>query len=127
MISDSRGKAGNHITGHALKAKLLKGGDTMIRSPKYFLLALGGGALALTSVASEADARPARHVYKVCRKSSGTAGLIAGGAGGAAVGSAVIGGGIAGPIVGAVGGAFAGRAIDRSMTAKRRCHYVTRR
>jgi hypothetical protein len=36
---------------------------------------------------------------KVCRKSSGTTGLVAGG----------------------VGGAFAGRAIDRTITAKKRC------
>jgi uncharacterized protein YcfJ len=74
------------------------------------------------------DAAPAfaRHHYhgrvhhRVCRHSSGTAGLIAGGAGGALIGHALIGGPI-GIAAGAVGGAFGGRAIDRSMTAHRRC------
>jgi uncharacterized protein YcfJ len=61
----------------------------------------------------------ARH--RNCRYSSGTTGLIAGGVGGAVIGDAVIGHGVVGPIVGAVGGAFGGRAIDRSMTARRRC------
>jgi uncharacterized protein YcfJ len=58
--------------------------------------------------------------YRVCRHSSGTAGLIAGGAGGALIGHALIGGPI-GIAAGAVGGAFGGRAIDRTMTARRRC------
>lgn len=55
-----------------------------------------------------------------CRRSDGTTGLIAGGVGGAVVGNAV-GGGLLGTVVGGVGGAFAGRAIDRSITAKKRC------
>jgi hypothetical protein len=38
----------------------------------------------------------------------------------------VIGGGIVGPAAGAVGGALGGRAIDRTITAKQRCHYETR-
>jgi outer membrane lipoprotein SlyB len=59
--------------------------------------------------------------YRSCRYSSGTTGLIAGGVGGAIVGDKVIGGGVLGPVVGAVGGALAGRAIDRSITAKKRC------
>ena len=62
-----------------------------------------------------------RHNYRNCRYSSGTTGLVAGGVGGALVGNSVIGHGALGPIAGAVGGAFAGRAIDRSMTAHRRC------
>jgi hypothetical protein len=37
------------------------------------------------------------------------------------VGNAVIGHGALGAIVGGVGGALGGRAIDRSMTAKKRC------
>lgn len=61
-----------------------------------------------------------RH-YKRCRHSQGNAGLLAGGVGGAVVGSQVIGGGIVGVAAGAVGGALAGRAIDRGMTARRRC------
>lgn len=74
------------------------------------------------------DASPAfarRHYrghvhHRVCRHSSGTAGLIAGGAGGALIGHALLGGPI-GIAAGAVGGAFGGRAIDRTMTARRRC------
>lgn len=62
-----------------------------------------------------------KRYYKKCRYSSGTTGLVAGGVGGAVIGDAVIGGGIAGPVIGAVGGALAGRAIDRSITAKKRC------
>jgi len=64
--------------------------------------------------------------YKVCRKSKGGAGLVAGGVAGAVVGGSVIGGGLAGPVIGAVGGALAGRAIDRSITAKKRCRWVRR-
>jgi len=58
---------------------------------------------------------------KQCRYSSGTTGLIVGGVGGAVIGDKVIGGGVLGPVVGAAGGALAGRAIDRSITAKKRC------
>jgi outer membrane lipoprotein SlyB len=81
------------------------------------------------SVATPADARTRHHrhhyygttYHRTCRYSSGTTGLVAGGVGGAVVGSSIIGHGIVGPVVGAVGGAVAGRAIDRSMTARRRC------
>lgn len=59
--------------------------------------------------------------YSRCRHSPGSAGLLAGGVGGAVVGSQVIGGGLVGVAAGAVGGALAGRAIDRGMTARRRC------
>lgn len=62
-----------------------------------------------------------RSHYEHCRHSSGTAGLVAGGVGGAVVGGSVIGGGLAGPLIGGVAGALGGRAIDRSMTAKKRC------
>ncbi len=62
-----------------------------------------------------------------CRRSSGTTGLIAGGAAGAVLGSQVIGGGLLGTAAGAVGGALGGRAIDRTMTAKQRCYYTRRR
>ncbi len=74
--------------------------------------------------ASSAQARRhSSHVrsYHGCRYSSGTAGLVAGGVGGALIGNSVIGHGALGPIAGAVGGAFAGRAIDRGLTAHRRC------
>ena len=63
------------------------------------------------------------YARKYCRRSSGSTGLVAGGVTGAVVGSKVIGGGILGAAAGAVGGAVAGRAIDRSMTARRRCYW----
>ena len=63
------------------------------------------------------------YARKYCRYSSGATGLVAGGVGGAVVGSKVLGGGLLGVAAGAVGGAVAGRAIDRSMTARRRCYY----
>lgn len=97
------------------------------------ILALSSFAVMLPaiSVSTPADAytRHHRHHYygttyrhhRYCRYSSGTTGLVAGGVGGAVVGSQVIGHGIVGPVAGAVGGALAGRAIDRSMTAHRRC------
>lgn len=65
-----------------------------------------------------------RHRHRECTHSAGTAGLVAGGVGGAIVGGELIGHGAAGPILGAVGGALGGRAIDRSMTAHRRCRWV---
>lgn len=85
-------------------------------------------AVAATLCLGVMDASPAfarhhyhaRTHYRVCRHSSGTTGLIAGGAGGALLGHALIGGPV-GIVAGAVGGAFGGRAIDRSMTAHRRC------
>lgn len=63
------------------------------------------------------------YARKYCRYSSGTTGLLAGGVGGAVVGSKVLGGGILGAAAGAVGGAVAGRAVDRSMTERRRCYW----
>jgi hypothetical protein len=64
------------------------------------------------------------HRHRVCTKSKGTAGLIGGGVVGAVVGGKAIGHGVLGPIIGAAGGALAGRAVDRTITAKRRCHWV---
>jgi len=88
-------------------------------------------ATTVTSVAVPADARHRTHHYygrtyyaqKYCRHSSGTTGLVAGGAVGAVAGHSLIGGGILGTAAGAVGGALAGRAIDRASTAPRRCYY----
>ncbi|MGN6850711.1 MAG: glycine zipper 2TM domain-containing protein [Sphingomicrobium sp.] len=97
---------------------------------------LGATVIAATTATSfnvpaEARTHHRHHYYgrtyyrhKVCRRSSGTTGLVAGGVAGAVVGHNVIGGGLAGTAVGAVGGALAGRAIDRSMTAGRRCYYT---
>ena len=89
-------------------------------------------ATAATSFAVPADARHTRHHYygrtyyrhKVCRYSSGTTGLVAGGVAGGVVGHSMIGGGLAGTALGAVGGALAGRAVDRASTAHRRCYYT---
>jgi outer membrane lipoprotein SlyB len=89
-------------------------------------------ATAATSFSVPAEARHHRHHYygrtyyrhKVCRYSSGTTGLVAGGVAGAVVGHSVIGGGLAGTALGAVGGALAGRAVDRASTAPRRCYYT---
>jgi outer membrane lipoprotein SlyB len=82
---------------------------------------------AMLSPATVADARHYYHRhyyrgYKVCRHSSGTTGLVAGGVGGGLLGHAVL-GGVGGTLVGVAGGALGGRAIDRSMTAHRRCYY----
>jgi hypothetical protein len=93
-------------------------------------------ATAGVPIAAPAGAHPSRHrhhhyhgktiyAYRSCRYSSGATGLVAGGVGGALVGRSVIGHGVLGTVGGAVGGAIAGRAIDRSMTAHRRC-YVRR-
>lgn len=94
------------------------------------MLALSALSLAvpisLAFPSSEAQARTYRHHYrgvKHCRYSNGTTGLIAGGVGGALVGNSIFGHGALGTVAGAAGGAVAGRAIDRSMTADRRCHY----
>lgn len=98
---------------------------------RSFIMALSAAAVVLPATmavpTSQAEAR--RHYYqgktyhKYCRKSSGTTGLVAGGVGGALVGNALLGHGLLGAAAGAAGGAFAGRAIDRSITAKNRCHY----
>lgn len=81
------------------------------------------------SIPTAADARRhhyysrTHYYYRYCRRSSGTTGLVAGGVAGALVGRSVLGHGLLGTAGGAVGGALAGRAIDRSMTARRRCRY----
>lgn len=100
---------------------------------RTILLGLTAFSLALPATfvapATHAEARSKtykgssrRYYAKNCRYSSGTTGLIAGGVGGAIIGDKVIGGGIAGPLLGAAGGALAGRAIDRTITEKRRCY-----
>lgn len=97
---------------------------------RKLILALSALSLAvpisMAFPSSDAQARTYRHHYrgvKRCRYSSGTTGLIAGGVGGALVGNSILGHGALGTVAGAAGGAFAGRAIDRSMTADRRCRY----
>ena len=104
---------------------------------RNLLLVLGAAAMAVplsaplpTVGAAQADAKTKRYhsraYYRTCRHSPGTTGLIAGGATGAVVGSKVLGGGIVGVAAGAVGGAFAGRAVDRTITAKKRCRNYRR-
>jgi outer membrane lipoprotein SlyB len=85
-----------------------------------------------TSFSIDAGARTRHHHYygrtayrhKVCRRSSATTGTVAGGVAGAVAGPGIIGHGLLGAAVGAVGGAVAGGAIDRTMTAPRRCYYT---
>lgn len=58
-----------------------------------------------------------------CRKSNGTTGLIVGAAAGALIGNGVAGRGdkLLGTVVGGAAGALGGRAVDKTITAKRRC------
>ncbi|MFW2851484.1 hypothetical protein ACM61V_06110 [Sphingomonas sp. TX0543] len=97
---------------------------------RRMMLALGALSLAvpvsMSFPTSDAQARTYKHKYrgvKRCRRSSGTTGLVAGGVGGALVGSSILGHGALGTVAGAAGGALAGRAIDRTITAKKRCRY----
>jgi uncharacterized protein YcfJ len=55
--------------------------------------------------------------YQDCRRSSGTTGLIAGGAGGALIGNA-LGGGTLGTLLGAVGGGLLGKHLDKQHDAE---------
>ncbi|WP_380784935.1 hypothetical protein [Sphingomonas sp. R86521] len=97
---------------------------------RNMLMALSALSLAIPVAvvvpASKAEARKEyrghnqRYRGKRCRYSSGTTGLVAGGVGGAVAGNA-LGGGLLGTVAGGAAGALGGRAIDRSMTAKRRC------
>ncbi len=71
---------------------------------------------------AQADARDSRYEHRYrgsdgryhyrCKRSSGTTGLIAGGAGGALAGNA-LGGGALGTIAGGVGGALLGKHLDK--------------
>jgi hypothetical protein len=54
--------------------------------------------------------------YEHCKRSSGTTGLIAGGAGGALAGHA-LGGGTLGTVAGGVGGALLGKHLDKKHDA----------
>jgi len=89
-------------------------------------LLLGAVALTVTTslplapVTAAPHSRTVHH-YKRCRYSKGHAGLIAGAVVGAVAGPAILGHGLLGAAAGGVGGAFGGRAIDRTLTAKKRC------
>ncbi len=94
---------------------------------------IGAALAATTATAFEvpAEARHRHHYYgrtyyshKVCRRSSATTGTVVGGVAGAVAGPSIIGHGLLGAVAGGVGGAVAGGAIDRSLTAHRRCYYT---
>ncbi|NTS64751.1 hypothetical protein HRV97_06225 [Sphingomonas sp. HHU CXW] len=100
---------------------------------RKFLLTLAAAGLAVPTAAVVAptgkaeareyrgkDSRYRRNRVRRCRYSSGTTGLVAGGVGGAVLGNAV-GGGLLGTVAGGAAGALGGRAIDRTITAKKRC------
>ena len=92
------------------------------------LIAAFAAAALIVPATVPADAKPRkssahRHYYKkkpVCRRSKAEAGGVVGGVGGAVAGAA-LGGGILGTVAGGVGGVVAGKAVDRTLTAKRRC------
>jgi hypothetical protein len=100
---------------------------------RKLMLSLGAATMAVSTMVlpvSSANAR--KHYYKTyrgnngrtyCTHSGGTTGLVAGGAGGALIGNSIAGRGdkLLGTVVGGVAGALGGRAIDRTITAKRRC------
>ncbi|WP_404371888.1 glycine zipper 2TM domain-containing protein [Sphingomonas sp. MMS24-J45] len=104
---------------------------------RNLMMALGAASLAIPATMAlpvdKAEARKHRHyaprVYtgsdgrRYCRHSDGTTGLIAGGLGGALLGNSLAGRGdkTLGTVLGGVAGAFGGRAIDRTLTADRRC------
>jgi uncharacterized protein YcfJ len=92
------------------------------------ILAFAAVSVAAAPVAASAESKRSttqRHVYKgqkVCRHSKAEAGAVVGGVGGAVAGAA-LGGGILGTVAGGVAGVVGGKAIDRTMTAKKRCTY----
>lgn len=67
--------------------------------------------------------RGANYAYRGrrCTHSGGTTGAVVGGTAGALAGNGILGHGALGTVAGGVGGFFAGRAIDRTITAHRRC------
>jgi len=89
---------------------------------RKILMSLSALSLVASGIAmpSAADARRyKRHhrtYYQDCRRSSGTTGTIAGGAGGAVLGN-VLGGGVLGTVAGGVGGALLGRHLDKKHDA----------
>ena len=66
--------------------------------------------------------RQVHHRTKVCRRSKAETGAVVGGVGGAVTGAA-LGGGILGTVAGGVAGVVGGKAVDRTLTAKKRCYY----
>jgi outer membrane lipoprotein SlyB len=104
---------------------------TMLKIMTAFAVVASSGVPVMAPADAHTTYYPHRHRYhgrvhyarKYCRRSSATTGTVVGGVGGALVGHSLLGHGLLGTAAGAVGGAVAGGAIDRSMTAKRRCYY----
>ena len=101
---------------------------------RKLMLTLGAATMAVSTsmVLPVSSAQARKHHHRTyygrggrtyCTRSGGTTGLVAGGAGGALIGNSVAGRGdkLLGTVVGGVAGALGGRAIDRTITAKRRC------
>ncbi len=93
------------------------------------LMATAISATSMTAMAVPAEAHrngrkhyhSAAYYKKYCHHSPATTGAVAGGVGGAVLGSQVLGHGLLGVGAGAVAGVVAGKAIDRTLTARRRC------
>lgn len=97
---------------------------------RNIMLSMGAAALTATTlvVPTAADARKHRTYYgkgsrTYCTRSGGTTGAVVGGVGGALIGNGVAGRGdkLLGTVIGGAAGALGGRAIDKTITAKRRC------
>lgn len=99
---------------------------------RTLFLGLGAAAVAATSLAVPTAADARKHYSRTyngrgsrtyCTHSGGTTGAVVGGVGGALIGNGIAGHGdkLLGTVAGGVAGAFGGRAIDRTITAKRRC------
>ena len=97
-----------------------------ICSKMMMATAIGATSMAM-AVPAEAHRTHRKHYHsaayyqKYCRHSSATTGAVAGGVGGAVIGHEVLGHGLLGVGAGAVAGVVAGKAIDRTLTARRRC------
>jgi uncharacterized protein YcfJ len=93
-----------------------------------FALVIPTAAVPLSAAEAQTRTQSSKHYkgkttrkYQKCRHSKGKTGLIAGGVIGAVAGPAIIGHGLLGTVAGGVGGALGGRAVDRTITAKKRC------
>ena len=95
----------------------------LLSASAFAVVFTGFGATAVEARRTHHYKNSTYYGRKVCRRSNGSAGLIAGGVGGALVGRSILGHGLLGTAGGAVGGALAGRAVDRSLTARQRCYY----
>jgi hypothetical protein len=135
LMNESVRRGSANCLKHPIRpARLDRRKETKMRGFSKGMSAVALAVTAASSVSVPADARVRHHrhhyyygrtayAYRYCRYSPGATGLIAGGVGGALAGPGLIGHGLLGTALGAVGGAFAGRAIDRTITAPRRCYY----